>query len=143
MAMNYGRARRHLSAHAAFVVSFAATGIGTLMAALSPGVSGVIAGMAIFGFGVGWFVANLLTALGAKVGSERQGRATGYTKAAHFLSAPLCVVLMEPLSRRYGPQGVMLAVSLTAFALLLLMLARMVAARHRNRRLAAVELARG
>jgi len=137
MAVLYGRARHYLSAHIAFAVSFAATSVGTCVAALSSGVGGVVAGMAIFGFGVGWFVANLLTALAAKVGSAQQGRATGYTKAAHFLSAPLCVLLMEPLSRRFGPQGVMLAVSATAFALLLLMLARIAEARRRNDGIAA------
>lgn len=132
MAVLYGRARRYLSAHVAFAVSFAATGVGTCVAALSPGVGGVVLGMAIFGFGVGWFIANLLTAMAAKVGSAQQGRATGYTKAAHFLSAPLCVLLMEPMSRRFGPQGVMLTVSVTAFALLVLMLVRIAGTRRRN-----------
>ena len=39
---------------------------------------------------------------------------------------------MEPLSRRYGPQGVMLAVSATALVLLLVMLARIAGTRRRN-----------
>jgi MFS family permease len=139
MAVLYGRARHYLSAHVAFAISFAATGLGTCVAALSPGVAGVVAGMAIFGFGVGWFIANLLTALAAKVGTAQQGRATGYTKAAHFLSAPLCVLLMEPLSRRFGPQGVMLAVSVTALVLLLVMLARIAETRRRNRDIVVVQ----
>jgi MFS family permease len=139
MALFYGHARRKVSAHGAFAFSFAMTGVGTLVASLSPGVPGVVVGLIVFGFGMGWFISNLMTALAAKVGRAQQGRATGYVKAAHFLSAPVCVVLMEPLSRAYGPQGVMLAVSATALALLALMLMRMAQLRRRDHRIARAE----
>ena len=115
------------------------TGLGTLVASLSPSIPGIVVGLIIFGFGVGWFISNLMTALAAKVGRAQQGRATGYVKAAHFLSAPVCVVLMEPLSRAYGPQGVMLAVSATALVLLLLMLLRMAQLRRRDHKVAQAE----
>lgn len=132
MAMLYGRARRRLSTNGAFVFSFASAGLGTLVAALSPSIAGVVAGLMIFGFGVGWFIANLMTALASQVTKAQQGRAAGLVKAAHFLSAPICIALIEPIARVYGPASVMLIVSVTAFGLLIVMGWRMLRSGNRS-----------
>ena len=124
MAFLYGRARKSCSTNAAFAFSFAMTGLGTLIAALSPGTMGVIGGMLVFGFGVGWMVPNLMTAVASKVSLARQGRTAGLVKAAHFLSTPLCIPLMEPFVRKYGAQSAMFAVSALAFALFCLLVYR-------------------
>lgn len=126
MALLYGRARRRLSANDAFAISFAATASGTFVAAISPTIAGVMTGLLIFGFGVGWFVANLMTALGAAVTQAQQGRAVGLVKAAHFLSAPICITLMEPFARAYGPANALLVVSATALILLIIIGARII-----------------
>lgn len=117
MALLYGRARKSMSANAAFAFSFALTGAGTLIAALSPGIYGVVAGMLVFGFGFGWMMPNLMTAVAAKVAQARQGRTAGLIKAAHFLATPLCIPLMEPVARAYGAQSVMAIVAVIAFVL--------------------------
>jgi MFS family permease len=130
MALLYGRARRRLSTNGAFAVSFAATAVGTFIAALSPTIFGVVTGLLIFGFGVGWFVANLITAVAAKVTQAQQGRAAGLVKAAHFLSAPICITLMEPFARVHGPASAMLVVSATALLLFIVVGVRIVQERR-------------
>jgi MFS family permease len=120
MAMLYGRARAHISAHAAFAFAFGAAAIGLLVAALADSVAVVVAGLLIYGLGIGWFVPNLMTALSARVTPAHQGRAAGIVKAAHFLSAPVAVALVEPLARSHGPAGTLLAASGLAFVCLVL-----------------------
>ena len=130
MAILYGRARQSYSANAVFAFSFAMTGLGTLIAALSPNNVGVIAGMLVFGFGIGWMVPNLMTSVATKVSQARQGRTAGLVKAAHFLATPLCIPLMEPFARKYGAQSAMFAVSALAFLMLCLMVYRIVTTRQ-------------
>lgn len=125
VAMLYGPARRILSHHAAFLVSFACAAAGTLMALAADSLTGVIVGMLVFGLGGGWLVPNLMTALGGKVSHDRQGRAAGWVKSAHFLSAPLAIVLIEPFARYYGQQSSLLVVACTAMVLLVLISLRM------------------
>lgn len=120
MAMFYGRARRRLSHLSVFIVSFASAGAGALIAQASTTIVGVAVGLIVFGFGIGWFVPNLMTALATQVTPQRQGSAVGLVKAAHFLSAPLAITLAEPIGRQYGPAGVLLVVAAIAlFALLI------------------------
>jgi MFS family permease len=117
MAMTYGRARRSLTSTAAFVFCFGCIALGSLIASRSSSLAGIVFGMAIHGLGVGWVLANLITSLATKVSAERQGRAVGIVKAAHFASAPLSIVLIEPFARRYGPADALVAVSVLAFGL--------------------------
>ena len=76
--------------------------------------------MVIYGFGIGWLMANLITSLGDKVSKERQGRATGFVKAAHFMAAPLAVTAMEPFARRFGPESALFVVLCIAITLIVL-----------------------
>jgi MFS family permease len=124
MAILYGRARKSYSANAAFAFSFLMTGSGSLIAALSPNSYGVIAGMLVFGFGIGWLVPNLMTSVASKVIKARQGRTAGLVKAAHFIATPICIPLMEPLARKYGPQSAMFVVATVALIMLCVMLYR-------------------
>ncbi|AOR79224.1 MFS transporter [Novosphingobium resinovorum] len=119
MAMLYGRARTHISAHAAFAFSFATAAVGLFIAALAGSIAMVIAGLLIYGLGIGWFVPNLMTALSSRVTPVHQGRAAGIVKAAHFLSAPVAVAMVEPLARSYGPSGTLYAASGLAFGCLI------------------------
>lgn len=124
VASQYGRARRYLTRHGAFATSFAIVAVGMLVAGLSSSVVGVIGGMMFYGLGVGWFVPNLMTALGEKIDGDRQAHAVGLVKAAHFTSAGLALLIMEPLSRSYGPQMSLLAMSCVSAFLLVIMLLR-------------------
>ena len=126
LSSQYGRARRSLSAYQAFAVSFTLAGTGALTAALTSNVPLLIAGLLTHGIGVSWFVPNIMTALGAKLTSARQARAAGLVKTAHFLSAPLCIYLKDSLLGNSGASTAMLTVAVIAFAMLALMLFRMV-----------------
>lgn len=119
VASQYGRARRLLDRHGAFCASFAIVAIGTAIAGLSPGTPGVILGMVIYGLGTGWLVPNLMTSVGEKLSVERQARAVGLVKAAHFSSSGIALFAMEPVARAYGPQSGLLFIAATAIALLL------------------------
>jgi MFS family permease len=125
MASQYGRARRYVSAHQAFVICFALIGTGALTAAIATNTPLLLAGLLAHAFGVGWLVPNIMTALGAKLTSERQARAAGLVKVAHFVSAPLCIYLKDLLFGESGAATAMLAVAAIAFALLVTMLLRM------------------
>jgi len=133
VAMLYGRSRRYLSIHVTFAFSFACAGTGMTIVALASSLSGVVAGMMLFGIGLGWFVPNLMTAVAQQVPLELQGRATGLVKGAHHLAAPLCIVVVEPFARRLGPEGAMMASAALAFVLLFLMGYRIIADRQRER----------
>jgi predicted MFS family arabinose efflux permease len=133
IALSYGRSRRYFSIHAAFAVSFACAGAGMLLVALASSVVGVAIGMMVFGVGLGWFVPNLITAVGQQVSLEQQGRAVGLVKGAHHLAAPLCIVVIEPLARRFGPEGAMVASAALAFALFCFMGYSLLADRRRER----------
>ncbi len=127
LSLLFGRSQRYLSSDATFAISFGCVGAGMLVVSLSHSLTGVVAGMLIFGLGLGWFVPNLMTSLSRRVSAARQGRAVGIVKAAHYVAAPLGVLAMEPISRAAGPAGVMLAgsvLSLCAAGVFVLMLTR-------------------
>jgi MFS family permease len=126
VAMLYGRGRKYLTAHGAFLASFTLAGIGTLTMALSRGLPVIVLGGIIYSAGNAWFVPNIMTALGAKVGPAQQGKAAGLVKAVHFSSAPVAVVLIEPFARAYGARMAILVACALAFLVALLMLVRMV-----------------
>jgi predicted MFS family arabinose efflux permease len=119
MAMLYGRARAYISAHVAFAISFATAAAGLMLAALAESVAAVIAGLLVYGLGIGWFVPNLMTTLSVRVAPGHQGRAAGIVKAAHFLSAPVSVALVEPLARSHGPASTLVVASALAIVCLL------------------------
>lgn len=133
VALLYGRSRRYLSIPAAFAFSFACACTGMSIVAIASSLVGVVIGMMVFGIGLGWFVPNLMTAVAQQVSLEQQGRAVGLVKGAHHLAAPLCIVVVEPLTRRLGPEGAMMAAAVLAFALFFLMGYRIVADRQRDR----------
>lgn len=108
MSLLFGRSQRFLSSEAAFMVSFGCVGTGMLLVSLASGLAGIVVGMLVFGFGLGWFVPNLMYSLARRVTKLRQGRAVGIVKAAHYIAAPLGILAVEPVSRAAGPHGVML-----------------------------------
>jgi MFS family permease len=120
MAFLYGRARRRLSVYGAFTFSFSLTTLGMLISLVSSRPWALISGVMVYGIGVGWLIANMITALSVKVSAKHQGRAVGFIKAAHFASAPLAIVLIEPVVRAHGPRSALVVVAGLSAALLLL-----------------------
>jgi MFS family permease len=123
MAYFYGYSQRSLSTRTAFLLSFSFTGLGMLIVSVSSSLVGLIAGMLVYGLGIGWFTPNLMTAVSHHVTQDEQARATGIIKAAHFLSAPVAILAVEPITRVTGPMGSIWAgAGLSALAVLLLVL---------------------
>jgi MFS family permease len=117
MALIFGWSQRRLSSSAAFIVSFSCTGVGMLIVSLAGNFLGVIAGMLVFGFGIGWFVPNLMNGLSRRVTQQQQGRAVGILKAVHYSASPLAVLAVEPITRAFGPQGAMMASAILSLGL--------------------------
>lgn len=124
MSSQYGRGRKHLSTSGAYVFSFGFATAGVLLAGTATGLPLLVAGMILHVTGTAWFVPNVMTALSAKVTSAQQARAAGLVKAAHFMSAPLFVVLVDPISRQYGKPMVILMVAAVSFAFFIIMVLR-------------------
>jgi MFS family permease len=118
VALLFGRSQRYLSSRAAFIISFTCTGIGALIVATASTFSVIVVGLVVFGFGMGWFIPNLMTASVKHIDTSRQGRAIGIIKGANFLAAPMGTVLVEPVTRMMGPTGAMWAVSALSFVAL-------------------------
>ena len=129
MAFLYGPARRRLSVHTAFLIGLAVAGTGALIAANAGSFAGVLGGLLLHSLGVAWFVPNIMTAIGSKVTKEQQGLAAGLTRAAHFLSAPIAVVAIQPFLDRYGNVFAMQVVAVIGYGLFILMALRMVTMR--------------
>ncbi len=109
MALLFGWSQRRMSSAGAFMFSFSCTGLGMLIASQANGVPVLVAGMLVFGFGLGWFVPNLMVSIARRVTQAQQGRAVGIIKAAHYLASPLGVLAVEPIARAFGSRGAMLA----------------------------------
>jgi len=124
----YGPARRRLSVHAAFLMSFGLVGTGALIAANSSSFAVVLGGLFLHSMGAAWFAPNIMTALGSKVTKERQGRAAGIVKAASFLAAPIAVTLVQPFVKQYGEVIAMQAVAVIGLTMFVVMAVRMATA---------------
>jgi MFS family permease len=129
MAFLYGPARRRLSVHTAFLIGLGVAGTGALIAASASSFAGVLGGLLLHSLGVAWFVPNIMTALGSKVTKEQQGRAAGMVRAAHFLSAPVGVILIQPFVKQFGEVVAMQVVAVIGFTLFVVMALRTVTAR--------------
>jgi len=116
MSLIFGWSQRRISSETAFIISFAFTGTGMVIVSLATGLTGVFAGMLVFGFGIGWFVPNLMTALSRRVTQAQQGPAVGIIKGAHYLASPLAILAVEPIARAFGPAGAMMAGAVASFA---------------------------
>lgn len=123
MSLMFGRSQRYITSNAAFTFSFACTGLGMAIVALASGFIGIVGGMLVFGFGIGWFVPNLMTALSRRVTQGQQGRAVGIIKAAHYLASPLGILAVEPIARAFGPSGAMMTGSALSFGTVAVFLA--------------------
>jgi len=127
--MLFGPARRYISARLAFVLSFGLVSLGFAIMAMSGNFVGVVAGLLMFGLGQGWFVPNLMTAWTSRVSASQQGRTVGLIKAAFYIGAPIGVLVVEPVARRFGSSGAIATLSVLAFASFLVFVARIATAR--------------
>ena len=116
--MGYGRCRRRISIGGVFAIGLATAALGCLLSALTSGFWGAVWGLLLVAVGLGWFFPNLATAVGETMAGAQQGRALGFVRTAFELSATLCVILLEPVMRQFGPAGTFVAISLIAWGLI-------------------------
>ena len=67
-----------------------------------------------------------MNAIGGKVLPHQQARAAGLVKMGQFGSTPICVLLVEPYARQFGPVTVMLLASGLATIIFLMILGRLI-----------------
>lgn len=115
MSALFGRSQKFVSSYAAFMFSFACTGTGMAIVGLATSFTGVVIGMLVFGFGIGWFVPNLMVSLSHRVQQSQQGGAVGIIKAVHYLASPLAILAVEPIARAAGPSGAILTSAVASF----------------------------
>jgi MFS family permease len=127
VSMLFGPARQRISAPVAFMLSFALVAGGMTLQAFARNFEVVVVGMLIFGAGQAWFVPNLMTAWSRALDRSQQGRAIGLIKASLYLAGPVGTLAAEPISRTYGPAGVMAALAILAGAILAAFVARLTA----------------
>jgi MFS family permease len=120
----YGQARKTLSVDQAFMVCFALCGIGGLVLALAPTYGILVAGGLIFGLGMGWVGPNIMTAAAGAASEARRGRVVGTVKGAHLVASFVAVLVLEPISKVWGPGGALLAIGAVSLAMLLFCLVR-------------------
>jgi MFS family permease len=117
MASQYGRARQYLSTESVFTISFLLSGAGLGIAAIATDWRVAAFGLLVFGFGVGWFAANVVARASAFSAPQSRGRTVGLVKGAHLFASFLAVLALEPVGRAGGPPAVLLV--LTALAWLI------------------------
>lgn len=125
----FGRARKILSDDAAFIFAFATTAIGGFVAAFAPNYLWVMAGYAIYGLGTGWFMPNLMYALGKRVTGQYQGRTAGFVKACNYVGYPLSIILFERSAQQYGNWVPLLAWGILAAVMTVIYTIRVIGAR--------------
>jgi MFS family permease len=104
----FGRARRSLSARAAFCWSFGVLAAGLVTIATAPIYAVALAGIFVQGLGIGWLAPNLMASAAETVEERWRGRTLGVVRAAYSLAPAVGVTALEPLARRIGPEGVIL-----------------------------------
>ena len=125
----FGRARRTMSDNAAFIFAFVTTAIGGFVAAFAPNYWWVVVGYAIYGLGTGWFMPNLMFALGKRVTAQYQGRTAGFVKACNYVGYPLSIILFESSAQAYGNWVPLLALGVLAAVMTVIFTIRVISGR--------------
>jgi predicted MFS family arabinose efflux permease len=123
MSFMFGRWQPHFPGYTTFMVCFGGSAVGLLIIALSHSMTGIVIGTLGYGVGIGWFTASLITFLSRRVTQGQQGRAVGFAKGFHYLAAPTCLLVLEPISRSFGPRGAIMALAILGFAVVAVFIA--------------------
>jgi MFS family permease len=119
VATQFGRARQLISAAGAFCCSFAAMTLAIAMVALSMDYQLALVGLVFMGLGVAWMSPNLMASAVAAVDARHRGRTLGIVRAAHSVAPAIGVAMVEPLVSRIGVEGILIATSALAAAMLI------------------------
>lgn len=115
MAFSFGWIRKYLSVVAVFVVGFATTGAGLLLALAVSSYPVLLVAAAVFGGGFGMVTPNLFAAAGAATTPELRPRFIGFVRAGFYAGPLVAQFILELVLRRNGPAGAVLGIALAAF----------------------------
>lgn len=115
-AFGFGWIRKYLSVVAIFIVGFATTGAGLLLALTTTSYPVLLVSAAIFGGGFGAVTPNLFAAAGAATGAALRPRFIGFVRAGFYAGPLVAQFFLEILLHRSGPTGAVLGIALAAFA---------------------------
>jgi hypothetical protein len=113
----YGRMRRHLDIYQSISIGFTGAALGMGIAALSSTLFGALAGMFVFGAGLAWLSPNLFALVGMLPDRERSAT-FGMVKGTMYVSTIVGVVVLEPVNRAFGANGVLIAIGASSLAMM-------------------------
>jgi MFS family permease len=128
----FGLLRARVSAPAAFGIAFALLGFGGGGVAFSTGFVSAAASLFVIGLGVGCFSPNLATTASALADTSSRAKCVGLVKGANLSGSLVGVLVVEPIFRFAGVQGVFVAMAVMMLAAALVV-AGIVAASSRRR----------
>ena len=107
----FGLARRHYSARIVFCFSFGVFGIGMAVLALAPAFYPALVGLFFIGIGMAWMPANAYS-LGVSGAEEHsRGRIMGLVRSAEAAAPAIGITVLEPWTRRFGLEPVLLSIA--------------------------------
>lgn len=121
---NYRRLRRHLGTLNIYVVAFGGLGAGLALIGGAQEVQRVYLGLAVLGLTYGLFMPNTIVRATRDLRSKHRGRVVGAIMTSIFLGQFCSPLVTQPLLRQIGADTLYEGLSLPAFALALLVLAR-------------------
>jgi MFS family permease len=107
----FGWARRHYSARMVFCFSFGVFGIGMAVLALVPTFYPALVGLFFIGIGMAWMPANAYSLGVAGVEEHSRGRIMGLVRSAEAAAPAIGITVLEPWTRRFGFQPVLLSIA--------------------------------
>ena len=117
----YGLIRRKLDIYQSLCLALFAAAIGIAIVATSTTMTGVVGGLFIYGIGLSWQAANVF-AIAALLPASERSVGLGLTKACGYSAAFIGVILFEPFYEFLGADGVLVADSCLALALIVYVL---------------------
>jgi MFS family permease len=107
----FGLLRARVSSTAAFGIAFALLGLGGGGVAVSTGFFSAAASLFVIGLGVGCFSPNLATTASAVASASSRAKCVGLVKGANLSGSLVGVLVVEPIFRLAGVQGVFVAMA--------------------------------
>lgn len=114
-ALSYGWLRSAFSMPQVFVAGLLLNGVGLITIATSTLLSSVLVGGAIAGLGFGVVAPNLFAAAAASAPPDRRAWTLGFVRAAFFCGPLLAQLMLEPISKSFGPASAIQLLGIVGF----------------------------
>jgi MFS family permease len=110
----FGWVLRYLQPWTMFAISFVLVTVGASIAAFMTQYPSMIVALLVYGAGISWLAPNLFALVAGAVDAPVRGRVVGIVKGFNLAAAPIGALLLEPVMRRGGAAGTMMAVAIAS-----------------------------